>query len=870
MPLVPLCLAAFVAGDLVVQQLAALPSTQVLILAALLAVVLAAMAIALWSQPRLASHAAAAATACAAAACLLLGFVTTAERAALRLADALAFADEGRDVRVEAVVASLPSVFDGGTRFTAQIERVLPASAGTGVFVVPQRVALAWYVANAGQTAGHAPAIRPAQRWELTIRLHRPQGPVNPAGFDAEAWMFEQDIRAQGTVRAGAHDAAPRLLEDCVGQFNPLVDRARAGLRDRLQQLLQGRRYAGVIIALVMGDQSGINDDDWSLFNRTGISHLVSISGLHITMIAALAAVLVAALWRRSPGLLRMATVPVVRAIAAIGGGLAYCLLAGWGVPAQRTLLMLSVVALAQCGRARLGAATVLSGAGALVCLWDPWAVLAAGFWLSFGAVACIFLVSSGALAPPPGWRTALREGVRVQAAITVGQVPLTLAIFGQISLVAPLANAVAIPVVSYLVAPLALIGAAVATCGDGSAAAARLLLTAAENVFGALALLLQWLTTPQWSWVAMPLPPSWALAVAAAGCAWLLAPRGWPLRWLGIAGLLPLFAWPVARPAAGELWVSALDVGQGMAIVLETADHVVLFDTGPRYSADADAGSRVIVPYLRARGLPHVDALIISHPDIDHAGGARSLLRTLAIDRVWTSIAPGHRLLGEPDPLVRCEAGQRLVLGDLSLEMLHPDLPLYEDARASTNARSCVVLAQIGAHRVLLTGDIPERQEKQMLERSRARGQDLRVALIVAPHHGSHSSSSEALISATAPQWVSMQLGYRNHYGHPHATVVARYRAHDVAVIRSDERGAVQWRFTADRTTVECWRQDHARYWFNQPAAATVGPQAPCDTAVPRTSVPVPQAAPALPAPPTPPASPIPSGPHGVRVARR
>ena len=844
MPLVPLSLAAFVAGDLLVQQLAALPPAQVLILVTLLAVVLAAMAVRLWSHPRQASHGAA--TVFAGAACLFLGLATTGERAAVRLADALAFADEGRDVRVEAVVASLPSVFDGGTRFTAQIERVLPADAGTVVFEVPQRVALAWYVGNAMQSVAQTPVIRPAQRWELTIRLHRPHGPVNPAGFDAEAWMFEQDIRAQGTVRTGAHDVAPRLLEDCVWQFNPLVDRARAGLRDHLQQLLQGRRYASVITALVMGDQSGIGEDDWSLFNRTGISHLVSISGLHITMIAALAAVLAAAAWRRSPGLLRMATVPVVRAVAAIGGGLAYCLLAGWGVPAQRTLLMLSVVALAQCGRARLGAATVLSGAGALVCLWDPWAVLAAGFWLSFGAVACIFLVSGGALAPLPGWRTALREGARVQAAITVGQVPLTLAIFGQISLVAPLANAVAIPVVSYLVAPLALIGAALAACGDATAGAARVLLAAAETSFGALAHLLQWLTTPQWSWVAMPLPPTWALAVAAAGCAWLLAPRGWPMRWLGIAGLLPLFVWPVTRPAAGELWVSALDVGQGMAIVLETADRVVLFDTGPRYSADADAGSRVIVPYLRARGLQHVDALIISHPDIDHAGGARSLMRTLAIDRVWTSIPPDHRLLGVAAPLVRCEAGQRLVLGALSLEMLHPDAPLYEDTRASTNARSCVVLVQMGEYRVLLTGDIPERQEKQMLERTRTRGQDLRVALIVAPHHGSHSSSSEALIAATAPQWVSMQLGYRNHYGHPHAAVVARYRAHDVAVIRSDERGAVQWRFSADRTAVECWRQDHARYWFNQPAAAAADPSSPCDAPMPRAGAPAPHGGPA------------------------
>jgi competence protein ComEC len=285
------------------------------------------------------------------------------------------------------------------------------------------------------------------------------------------------------------------------------------------------------------------------------------------------------------------------------------------------------------------------------------------------------------------------------------------------------------------------------------------------------------------------------------------------------------------------------------MAVVAETADHVVVFDTGPRYSADADAGNRVLVPYLRSRGLARIDALIVSHPDIDHAGGARSLLSAIAVDRVWTSIAPGHRLLGNTLQPVRCEAGQRLALGGLSLEVLHPDVPLYAQARATTNARSCVVLVQIGSHRVLLTGDIPQLQEQQMLARARTAGQDLRVALLLAPHHGSHSSSSEALITATAPQWVSMQLGYRNHYGHPHAQVVERYRSHGVVVVRSDQYGAAQWRFAAAGTTVECWRRDHARYWFNQPAAGAADLSAPCGAAGPAIALSGPPGTPDMPA---------------------
>ena len=841
---VPLVLAAYVLGDLVLQQHAVLPGWQVFAACGAAAAALGGAALACRRRNTAAGRRGALALACAAA--LLLGYTYSGACAAWRLADALATADEGRDVRVRGVIASLPAFFDGGTRFTARIEQVVGAADGGAAFAVPRQVALSWY----GAGPAGVPPLLPAQRWEWTVRLHRPQGTVNPAGFDAEAWLFEQDIRAQGSVRGGPHDAPPRLLAERVWQFDPLVDRARAALRARLQELLQGRRHASVIIALVMGDQGGIAEDDWALFNRTGISHLVSISGLHITMIGALAAVLAGAAWRRSAALLRIATVPVARAVAAIGGALAYCLLAGWGVPAQRTVLMLGVVALGQCLRGRPGSAAILAWAAALVCAWDPWAMLASGFWLSFGAVACIFLVTSGRLVAAPGWRAALREAVRIQAAITVGQVPLTLAIFGQVSLVAPIANALAIPLVSYLVAPLALAGAALAACGAVAAPLAGALLVGAERVFGLLATVLQVLASAHWSWFALPLPPTWTLAVAGAGCAWLLAPPGWPLRALGICGLLPLFVWPVERPGPGELWVSALDVGQGMSIVLESADRVVVFDAGPRYSPEADAGNRVIVPYLRARGLRRVDALIVSHPDIDHAGGALSLLRALPVDRVWTSVEPGHRLLGDTVARTRCEAGQQLDLGELRLEMLHPTGALYAQPRASTNARSCVVLASLGAQRVLLTGDIPAQQEARLLERAAAQARSLRVALLVAPHHGSHSSSSEALIAATAPRWVSMQVGYRNHYGHPHAEVLERYRAHRVSIERSDQQGAVQWRLgprlgaqpgpRIDQCPGPCpgpeggvilrWRRDHARYWYNQPEEApAIGAASPC-----------------------------------------
>jgi competence protein ComEC len=802
-------LSALVAGVWLLQQLARLPGWGELAAAAAAAALAAALAVP--SRRRRWARAAGVAVCLAS---LLAGFVYAAVAAHLRLADELAFADEGHDVRVVGVVADLPALSERGSRFGFEIERVL-ADGDSTVPHVPRRVTLAWY----------DPQIHPlpAQRWELTVRLRRPHGALNPAGFDVEGWMLEQGVRATGYVRDGARDQAPRLVDARVLQFNPLVDRVRDRLRERLQQLLADRRYGGVIVALVMGDQGLIRQSDWTLFNGTGISHLVSISGLHITMIAALTALVAGAAWRRSPSLLRMASVPVARAVAGMVGALAYCLLAGWGVPAQRTFLMLATVAVALCWRVGLSAPTILASAAALVCLWDPWAVLAAGFWLSFGAVACIFLAMSGRTRVPAGWRHGLREGLRVQGAITVGQVPLTLAIFGQVSLVAPLANAIAIPLVSYAVTPLALIGAALSAFGETGGAAARPLLALSETLFGWLAGWLEWLATAPLAWFALPAPPAWTILAAAAGVAWLLAPPGWPLRWLGIAWMLPMLVWPADRPRTGELWVTALDVGQGMGVVLETSDRTVVFDTGPRFGDDADAGMRVMGPYLRSRGIGRIDLLVVSHLDADHSGGAASLLQAFPVSQVLTSIDAGDRSVAGKAPVRRCEAGQAFGIGELQLRVLNPPAELYQARRATTNAKSCVVAVQLAGASVLLTGDVPAREEGGIVERFGP----LPATLMLAPHHGSRSSSSERFLDAVRPAWISIQVGYRSRYGHPHAIVLDRYRSRGLRIVRSDFDGAARWRFDAEGgTTLERWRRDHAAYWHNQPGvwAARLG----------------------------------------------
>lgn len=788
-------LAAFVAGAWFLQQQATLPAPWLAAAVGLLAVAVLARDAGV-SKNALHSIG-------VLVAAFALGAAYAALRAHLRLADELAFAHEGRDVRVRGVIASLPAQLQRGVRFEFDVEAAQPIS-------VPARLSLAWYGAGA--------AVRAGERWEFTVRLRRPHGSANPGGFDLEAWMLERGLRATGYVREGARDsaAAALRLEAMVWRPGYVVQRARDALRERLQQRLRDERYAGVLVALVLGDQRAIGEQDWLLFNRTGIAHLVSISGLHITMIAALAALAAAALWRRSPRALALAPAQSAAALMAMVAALAYCLLAGWGVPAQRTFLMLATVAVAMLVRRATRPATTLALAAAAVTVADPWAVLAPGFWLSFGAVAAIFFALHGRPPVASRWPAQLAAAARMQLAVTVALVPLTVALFLQLSLVSPLANAIAIPTVSLAVTPLALAGAALVALPEPLASIAVPAFAIAHALLEALIDVLRW--TLQWPWaaVALPAPPPWATVLAVAGAAWLLAPPAWPNRWAGAVWLLPLFLWPPPRPAAGELWVTGLDVGQGMAVLLETRTATVLYDAGPRYSPQADAGSRVILPYLRARGIDRIDLLVLSHLDSDHSGGAAAILTSVDVRRVLTSIEPQHPLLAAAREVQTCREGQRFELGDVELRVLHPT-DADDPSRGGTNARSCVLDARVGSVRVLLTGDLPQAQEQALVRRE----PDLRAALVTAPHHGSRHSSGEAFVRAVAPRWVLVQAGYRNRFGHPDAEVQARYEALGARVVRTDHSGAAQWRFAADGSaTLHAQRRDAARYWHNRPGS--------------------------------------------------
>jgi competence protein ComEC len=728
------------------------------------------------------------APACLAA--LLAGVAWAAAMGQWRLADRLPPENEGRDIRVTGVIAGLPQAYENGVRFEFEVEGADAA--------VPSRLSLAWYRgwrAEEGDEWHALQEVHAGSRWQLTVRLKRPHGNLNPHGFDYEAWLFERGLRATGYVRPADDN---RRLDAFVPRPGLAVERLREVIRGRFLRALPERDYAGVLVALAVGDQRAIDGGQWQLFARTGISHLMSISGLHVTMVAALGAWLASFLWRRRPAL--MLRLPAQKAAAAAGWAtaFAYCLLAGFGVPAQRTLYMLSVVALALwLGRAVSGS-RVLALALAVVLLLDPWAVLSAGFWLSFGAVALLFYISAGRLAPGH-W---LVEWGRAQWAVTIGLVPALLALFQQFSLVSPLANAVAIPVVSLVVTPLALVAAALPFDA---------LLQLAHGILSAMMVFIEWLADLPLAVWQQAVPPAWAVMLGLLGCAWLLLPRGFPSRWAGAVLMLPLVLVEPARPAPGELRLVVLDVGQGLAVHAQTAAHDLVYDTGPQYSADANSGNRVLIPYLRASGVRRLDGLVLTHQDKDHAGGALSLLDGLPVAWTSSSLPEGHPFRDTAGHRP-CEDGQAWEWDGVRFELLHPAAGDYAAKRRS-NDLSCVLKVTTAHGSALLTGDIETLSEQALVGRH---GERLRADVLLAPHHGSRTSSSPEFVAAAGAQTVVFPVGYRNRFRHPNAEVLRRYEATGARLARTDRDGAVTVDFAVSRRlTFE--REARRRYWHGQ-----------------------------------------------------
>lgn len=675
-------------------------------------------------------------------------------------------------------VVSLPKFTAGQSQF----EFVPESAAG-----LPSRLQLTWYESQ--------PAPRAAERWQLKVRLRSPRGFANPGGHDYEGSLFREGIGATGYVRAAPQN---RSLADRRAAHPVLW--LRALISEEIERAVGGAPAGRIVAGLAVGATERISAHQWQVFAATGTTHLIAISGLHVTMVAALAMVLTRALWTL-PRLRRPKTnrSDLACLCGAATAGI-YSLLAGFSVPTQRTLVMLLVALGATWLRRYQPASHVLALALIGVLLVDPHAALAPGFWLSFLAVAAILAMIGSVV----GERRHAREFFVTQGVVSAALLPATLLLFGSVSLIAPAVNLLAIPVFSAVLVPVTLLGTALLWA---TPAMSDTCFRIAAMGIDLLWPVLEWTAALPGATAYLAAPALWLSAVLVLTTLMLLAPLPWRLRVPGLLLLAPLLVSTPERPAAGDFALTVLDVGQGLSIVLRTHAHTLLFDAGPRFRNGRSAGELAVVPYLRHEGIRDIDLLVVSHADADHIGGAPAIEQAISV----REIRHGGAAPSLNAPAAACARGEAWMWDGVRFEFLHPG----SRERWSKNDGSCVLAISAGPLRVLLTGDIEHGAERRI----RDLGSWGKADVVVVPHHGSRSSSAPELIRAAAAQYAIVSAGAYNRWRFPHPDVVERWCNAGTNVIDTANWGAITVPFNSGigMEQPRSYRADHRRFWHSR-----------------------------------------------------
>ena len=798
---------ALLTGAVAVQTLTALPSLWLTISVGIVGFVLALLS----SRRRWLGY-------------VLLGAAWTIWRADLALSARLPAGFEGEDIVVTGAVLGLPYAQDDATRFDLA---VATAENGGQPVAVSGTLRLHWYASE--KTV--VPDIEPCSRWRLHVRLKRPRGLVDPGAFDFERYALAEGITATGYVRDDALNAVE-------GERTFCVERLRRRISQGIADTLGPGPQSEVLRALAFGDQRAMDESEWNIARATGIPHLIAISGLHIALFAGFGVLLVRGLWKLAPRLTLRWPAPLIEALASIAFALGYAAISGLGLPTRRALVMIGMLLAANLVRRARAPVHGLAFAVIVLLAFDPLCVLSAGFWLSFVGVAWLMFClggrgagspQSGDPVPHPTTRSASgfplsryagegrklavfdrrrfhgcswwHEMISAQGVASLGLLPLTIWFFGQSSLIGPLANLVAVPVVCFVILPLGVGGALLQLVLP---VIGTPLLELAGWAMQALWSLLGWMAALPGALWYFPEPGASAFALAMLGAVWLLLPRGIPARALGLLLFLPLLI-PARTPLAeGEFEALMLDVGQGLSVVVRTRDHTLVYDAGARFPSGFDLGEAAVVPALHAIGVGEVDRLIVSHGDNDHAGGAAAVLAAFPHAQVES---------GEPQrlavPAAQCLAGESWNWNGVAFRIVHPREPLA----AKGNDRCCVLEVRTGDSALLLTGDITSAVEGEV---AAALAPAATHTLLTAPHHGSKTSSSQAFLAALKPEWMLVSAGYRNRFNHPAPAVVARYRDDGIAMFDTAQAGFAGLRFASDAEPqfVEKGRADRHPYW--------------------------------------------------------
>lgn len=685
---------------------------------------------------------------------------------------------ERQSIMVTGSVVDLPSVQEGNSRFRFEVSAVPRPELSS---LIGQVIQLSCY---------RCPyVIKPGDQWGFTVRLKRPRGYASWGAFDYEKFLFRHRIVARGYVRT--KDENLRLKESSLS-----VHRWRLSVRAQLDALLPDTDAgAAMISALTIGDKSGFSKRQRTVFQESGVSHLMAISGLHIGLVFACISVLMK--WLLWPVARIFDTLPRQWLVFAPGllAATAYAALAGFAISTQRALLMLFVYVAAKLWARNLSLLHVLLIAVFLLLLYDPFSVLDIGFWLSCGAVVIIAFAST---------RQARLSLIRLQPTLWLGMLPMSVLFFGQVSLLSPLVNLIAVPLFCLLLIPLTLIGLVLSQLGLDTLASSLLLLMSLG--FNQVYLALEWVTAlPLARWYTRPFSLwQWCLLALAISVSYL----GFRVRYvLWGAFLGSVFCATAPKIDSNELRLVLLDVGQGLAMVIETADRVMVYDTGPKYGSGFTAAEAVLLPYLRQRGVRKIDKLIISHADNDHIGGYSAVANAFDISETITS---------RPDKIAgatRCAAGQSWRYGATRFEIISP-----ADATPSgSNNHSCVIAIEHFATRLLISGDIEKQVERFLLKQSAAGIAKLKAEIMLVPHQGSKTSSTAEFLDAVQPQLALVAAGYLNHYGHPHEQVMQRYRERETKIHSTIDDGSILILIDGDGWRTSSYRHSQQRFWHYQ-----------------------------------------------------